>query len=94
MGVTDDFENASKALPGVAMKIRVETEKCCGHARCASVAPEVYILSDTGYLSTPEILVPDGLVIQARRGARACPERCIVIENETLGRVSGAAYSR
>lgn len=64
------------------MRIRVIKGKCSGHARCAAVAPEVFLLNDDGYLEIPETLVPPEQEALARRGARACPERAIeVIED-------------
>jgi ferredoxin len=62
------------------MKIKINKAGCVGHARCAAVAPEVYPLDDDGYIAVDEIDVPAGLEAQARRGARACPERIITVE--------------
>ena len=61
------------------MKITVNPTLCSGHARCAAVAPEVYELNDDGYVGFSEKDVPPGLEAQARRGARACPERAITV---------------
>jgi ferredoxin len=62
------------------MKIRIDKPKCVGHARCAAVSPELFLLDDEGYIAVEEIEVPPGMEELARRGARACPERVIVIE--------------
>ena len=62
------------------MKIRIDKPKCVGHARCAAVSPELFLLDDEGYIAVAEIDVPPGMEELARRGARACPERVIVIE--------------
>lgn len=62
------------------MKIRINKDACVGHARCAAVAPEIYILDEAGYIQQDVIDVPPGLEAQARRGARACPERIITVE--------------
>jgi ferredoxin len=64
------------------MKIRIDKAKCVGNARCAAVAPELFPLDDEGYIAVEEIDVPPGMEALARRGARACPERIIVIEDE------------
>ena len=37
------------------MKIIVDCDKCQGHALCASQAPEVYELDDTGYNRMGEV---------------------------------------
>ena len=62
------------------MKIRIKKTACVGHARCAAVAPELFVLDDDGYIAVEEIDVPPGKEDLARRGARACPERIITIE--------------
>jgi ferredoxin len=61
------------------MKIRVIEGKCCGQARCAAVAPEFFILNDEGYLDIPERQIAPEQEALARRGARACPERAIMV---------------
>jgi ferredoxin len=45
------------------------------------VAPEVYELDDLGYNVTAVKEVPPGLEEQARKGALACPEQAITIED-------------
>ena len=62
------------------MKIRINKAICVGNARCAAVAPDLFPLDDDGYISVEEIDVPAGMEDLARRGAKACPERIIVIE--------------
>jgi ferredoxin len=62
------------------MKIRIDKASCVGNARCAAVAGELFPLDDNGYIAVEEIDVPKGKEDLAERGARACPERIIVIE--------------
>ena len=62
------------------MKIRINKAGCVGHARCAAVAPDIYPLDDDGYIAVEEIDVPPEQEALARRGARACPERIITVE--------------
>jgi ferredoxin len=64
------------------MKIELMEGKCVGHARCAAVAPEVYELDDNGYLTPGLKDVPAGQEAAASRGARACPERAILVHND------------
>ncbi len=67
------------------MKVRLAEGKCVGHARCAAVAPDMYSLDDNGYLVLDETAVPEEQRHSARRGARACPERAIiVVEDESV----------
>ncbi len=68
------------------MKVSVIPGKCTGHARCAAVAPDVYQLSDDGFLEVSNLEVPPGLERNALRGARACPERAIqIVEGQGNG---------
>jgi ferredoxin len=62
------------------VKIHIKKSACVGHARCAAVAPQLFELDDGGYIAREEIEVPPGMEELARRGARACPERIITIE--------------
>jgi ferredoxin len=64
------------------MKIRIEKSKCAGNARCAAVAPELFPLDDEGYIAVEEVAVPPGMEALARKGARACPERVIIVEDD------------
>jgi ferredoxin len=61
------------------MKVTVDVKRCVGHARCASVAPDVYALNDEGFNVTAEKAVDPALRASAVRGMRACPERIIAI---------------
>ncbi|WP_156840673.1 ferredoxin [Novosphingobium aquimarinum] len=64
------------------LTIKVDTALCSGHARCAAVAPDIYILDDDGYCIADGIKVPEEHETLAKRGARACPERAITIVEE------------
>jgi ferredoxin len=66
---------------GNSMRIKVDTARCTGHARCIAVAPRVYVLNDDGYNDTAEIDVQSGSEAEAEaiRGAKACPERAITV---------------
>ena len=62
------------------MKIRIEKASCVGNARCAAVSDELFKLDDDGYIAVEKIDVPPGQEQLAKRGARACPERIIFVE--------------
>ncbi len=55
------------------MKIMINRAGCVGHARCATVAPELFTLDDEGYIATASIDVPVGLEVVGRRGAKLAP---------------------
>lgn len=63
------------------MKIRIDRAGCVGNARCAAVSEELFPLDDDGYIATEGFDVPDGMEQLARRGAKACPERIIIVED-------------
>lgn len=64
------------------MKIRIDKARCVGNARCAAVSETLFPLDDDGYIAVTEVDVPKGMEELARKGARACPERIIVIEDD------------
>jgi ferredoxin len=63
------------------IRIRVAVERCVGHARCAAVAPDVFVLDDEGYNRTAEQVIGADRRESALRGQRACPERIITVED-------------
>ena len=69
-----------KLPAGGNVRIRVVVALCMGHARCASVSPDVYVLDDEGYNRTAEKIVGAQARDDALAGARACPERVISVE--------------
>jgi ferredoxin len=40
------------------MEIVVDQGKCCGHARCNALAPDLFELDDLGYVTVREMEVP------------------------------------
>lgn len=62
------------------MKILIKKTACVGNVRCAAVSEELFPLDEVGYIAIEEAEVPAGKEDIARRGARACPERIIRIE--------------
>jgi ferredoxin len=65
------------------MKIKVDRKVCAGHALCAAKAPDVYTLDDDGYCNSDGKTVPAGKEEQARFGAAYCPERAIVLFDDS-----------
>lgn len=61
------------------MKIRIEKAQCVGNARCQAVAEHLYPLDDDGYIAIAGFDVAQGEEKAARNGAKACPERIIVV---------------
>ncbi|PPE71877.1 ferredoxin [Solimonas fluminis] len=65
------------------MKIRIDKARCVGNARCAAISETLFPLDDDGYIAITEVDVPPGQEQIARRGARACPERIMIIEEDS-----------
>lgn len=61
------------------MRIELDRERCSGHGRCYTLAPEVYDADDDGYGLLPTNEVPPGLEQKARLGALNCPEEAITV---------------
>lgn len=65
------------------LRLRVDQEKCQGHARCKSLAPELFELDELG--NAHEIgdgSVPDGLQDKAWLAQANCPEIAIEVIEE------------
>jgi len=67
----------------VAMKVKVDQEKCQGHNRCFVVASELFELDEFGY--SHEVnggVVSQELEEKARLAVANCPEKAIIIVEE------------
>jgi ferredoxin len=61
------------------VRIEIDPERCTGHGRCYSLAPEVFEADDEGFSVVKQAVVDGDLLPAARRGADACPERAITL---------------
>ena len=60
------------------MRIWVDPDKCEGHNRCYSIAPELFDVDDYGYATAKgDGTVPPGLEEKARLAIDNCPEFAI-----------------
>ncbi len=65
-------------MTDMTYRVEVDQEKCQGHNRCYSLAPELFDVDDLGTASARgDGLVPDELLDKARRAAANCPEYAI-----------------
>ena len=65
------------------MKVKVDRERCQGHARCAALAGELFVLD--GYGNAQEKgdgTVPAALVEKAYLAKANCPELAITVEED------------
>jgi len=69
-------------MPG-KLKVRVDQDKCQGHARCKSLAPELFELDAYGNAhEIGDVTVPDGLADKAWLAQSNCPEIAIDVIEE------------
>jgi ferredoxin len=61
------------------MRIRVDADKCQGHARCYGLAPELFDVDDYGQASVIVEDVPADLEQKAHLAIANCPEYAIEI---------------
>ena len=60
------------------MRIRVDPDKCTGHARCYGLAPELFDVDDYGLASVRgDGSVPAALEDKARLAIANCPEYAV-----------------
>ncbi len=66
------------AAGGVPVKIRVDPDKCQGHARCYGLAPELFEIDEYGSSTVVgDGSVPPALEDRARLAIANCPEFAI-----------------
>lgn len=63
------------------LRVRVDPDKCQGHNRCYSIAPDLFELDELG-MSAPagDGVVPARLADAARRAEANCPEFAVSVE--------------
>ena len=65
------------------LRVRVERERCQGHNRCCSLAPELFEADELGNgREIGEGVVPAGLEAKAKLAAANCPEHAVVLTRE------------
>ena len=63
------------------MRIVLDAQRCTGHGRCYSLAPELFDSDDDGHSVVIAPEVPAALEAQARLAVDNCPESCISLED-------------
>lgn len=67
-------------MTAARFRVHVDQDKCQGHNRCYSLAPELFDVDDYGIASEiGDGLVPPELEEKARRAVANCPEYAITI---------------
>jgi ferredoxin len=67
----------------MALKVRVDRERCQGHARCFALAPELFELDNLGNAhAVGDGVVPPALADKASLAQANCPELAIELVEE------------
>jgi len=64
------------------MRIRIDNDKCQGHARCYGISPELFEVDEYGQSAVIVNEVPAELEEKARLAVANCPEYAIEIVSE------------
>jgi ferredoxin len=60
--------------------VRIDSDRCQGHAQCAIAAPAVFDLDDEGFgIVGDDGLVPEGEERAAQQAVSSCPEQAILV---------------
>ncbi|KQH76976.1 cytochrome [Mycobacterium gordonae] len=60
-------------------RVSVDADRCVGHGRCYSLAPQIYDSDDVGHSVVQVEDVSGDLEEQAQIGAQNCPEEAITL---------------
>lgn len=62
------------------MRVKVDEDRCQGHAMCTLACPELFLLNDDdGHAYVEAELVPAGFEESVRQAQRGCPEAAIIV---------------
>lgn len=68
------------------LRVRIESERCQGHNRCSSLAPELFEADDLGNARVRgDGVVAPGLEAKAKLAVANCPERAVRLTQEQGG---------
>jgi ferredoxin len=66
------------------VKLHIDSERCQGHGRCYDLAPDLFGDDDEGFGKVlSDGVVPAGSEREARLAVANCPERAIVLDEES-----------
>lgn len=63
------------------MRLHVDREKCQGHNRCFTIAPDLFELDELGFSSEKgDGVVPPERLREARQAVANCPEFAVTLD--------------
>ncbi len=63
------------------MRLVLDAERCQGHGRCYSLAPDLFESDDVGHCVLLVDQVPRGREGDARSGVDNCPEQALALQD-------------
>jgi ferredoxin len=70
-------------MPTKALRVRIDRERCQGHARCFALAPELFELDRLGHgREIRDVVVTAELETKGRLAQANCPELAIELVEE------------
>ncbi|NRQ39685.1 ferredoxin [Nonomuraea sp. NN258] len=67
----------------MSVKVQIDPERCQGHGRCYTLAPDLFGEDEEGYGTVPGGgVVPEGQERAARLAISNCPENAIIVLGE------------
>ena len=65
------------------MRVRIDSERCQGHNRCCSIAPELFEADELGNAKVRgDGAVPPALEVKAKLAVANCPEHAVRLAHE------------
>jgi ferredoxin len=66
------------------VKLTVDAERCMGHGRCYTVAPDLLSYDDEGFVAIRGLVidVPAAQIEAAREAVESCPEQAVTFVEE------------
>jgi len=66
------------------MKLTVDADRCMGHGRCYTVAPDLLSYDDEGFVAIRGLVidVPEAQIDAAREAVESCPEQAVAFVEE------------
>jgi ferredoxin len=65
------------------MRVRIDYQRCVGHARCIAICPAVFSSDDLGRAQiSGSGLVPENERSSVRDAARSCPENAVIVDGD------------
>jgi ferredoxin len=66
----------------LAVKLRIDTDRCTGHGRCYDLAPDLFTDDEQGHGEVVVAEPGEAQLAAARLAVNSCPERAVILEDD------------